>query len=160
MTQAPLFNSQRAYCVTPLLFPEIEFIRICKDTVDWRCLLFPLWWCNLQVNSQLNWYLVIVLSYRCFSSLSSSIQMQQTSLSIYWASKCEIEHENPFGDDGQIQHHWSNKSLGEFPKLHALLQNILEFFSAHEDADAWYSIYTQPHWLSDWKISQLGFWTT
>lgn len=33
VTQAPLFKLQRASCVTPLQFPEIEFIRLCEDTV-------------------------------------------------------------------------------------------------------------------------------
>lgn len=116
MTHTPLFNSQRACCVTPTI--SSNWIH---QNMLWHSKLTPLgisyWWCNLQVNSQPNLYCYSfkheflfpsstktpfgpAVAPPCFHCMhQTNIQLQQTAPSTHWVPGCEIERVNPVAND-------------------------------------------------------------
>lgn len=140
MTHTLLFNSLRAYCVTPLLFPEIEFI-ICDGTVGSYCLVFLT---NVGEFSIEPFYSLNMSCWGIRASLFSSCVFTRHTCS--WD-----KHPDPHTERPRVKLiTWillwqvvtaSQKRTQEFQKWH-IFTNIGVFFNT-KDADAWSSIHRQ-----------------
>lgn len=139
MTHTLLFNSLRAYCVTPLLFPEIEFI-ICDGTVGSYCLVFLT---NVGEFSIEPFYSLNMSCWGFRASLFSlhapDTHVAGTNIPIHilsiqeWNWSCESYCDR-----------WSQQvKKGPKSSRNGTSLPILVFSSTQKDADAWSSIHRQ-----------------
>lgn len=158
MTHTPLFNSQRAYCVTPLLFPEIEFICCGVFPTDDATCRWNLNW--TEVHCDFSWFSSFTFAPAVAPPCFLCIMQKKTSrwgehhhshmLSIQvWNWTCESFWWWHLDTASLIK-----KRPKSVPETAWSYLRIYCCFLQHvKTLTAWHSKCTQNRWLAVWKWS-------